>query len=97
MSANDDTARQRWRQLRELFDLALEQAADERERFLEAIFEARRIPPATQQELREMLAADRAERTDPERVDAVAPDLLEDLHQRGLADPEQCRGARFGP
>lgn len=97
MSAEDDTARQRWRQLRELFDLALEQPAGERERFLEAIFEARRVPSGTQQELREMLAADRAQPTDPERVDALAPDLLEDLHQSALTDPEPRSGSRFGP
>lgn len=97
MNVDDDTARQRWRQLRELFELALEQPASEREQFLTAIFEARQIDAATQQELRDMLAADRAEPTDPERVDAVAPDLLQDLHQRGLLDQQQqLGGARFG-
>lgn len=97
MNVDDDTARQRWRQLRELFELALEQPASEREQFLTAIFEARQIDAATQQELRDMLAADRAEPTDPERVDAVAPDLLQDLHQRGLLDQQQqLGGVRFG-
>lgn len=96
MSAVDDSARQRWQLLRELFELTLEQPVSARERFLGEIFEARAIDVALQQELRELLAADRAEGTHPE-LGELMPDLLKDLQQRDVVDPHPGNATRYGP